>query len=240
MEEKQPLTEASPQPTLAVTPKKKKGKKRRISKHIAEAVAKKNNKAPNNVDDETPKNNTSTGTADAAKNPVVVQKNKRRKMSAVKDPAEAAAYLVAWQKQQQKQSKGGSESSSSCWKFNKNTQSWLIRHMYEADKVSKGNFLVMLDYLKAGDQNTIQRCREDATRRALRYQKLSGSSAPSTTEDVDKSPEVAATKPADGVDGAVASRPAEDEEERWNKLGEHEKRKEYKRAHKVLEQLLLK
>ena len=236
MEEKLPLTETSQKPTAGVTPKKKKGKKRRISKHIADAAKNKSATNPQQVVVDEPKNaDTATNTPAVA---VVAKKHKRRKTSAVKDPAEAATYLMAWQKQHEQN--GGSESASGGWKFNKNTQSWLIRHMYEADKVSKANFEVLLDYLKAGDQNTIQRCREDATRRALRYQKLTTSSAapPTNPEDsVKNSSDAAVTKPQDDGDAANASRQVEDEEERWNKLDEHEKRKEYKRARKVLDQL---
>ena len=54
--------------------------------------------------------------------------------SHVKDPEEAAEYLRQWQL-----SKQGKPSS---WRFNKSTQSWLLRHMYKRDRVAKEPFKV--------------------------------------------------------------------------------------------------
>ena len=202
-----------------VAQKKKKGKKRKISKHIAAAAA-----APS----------TTTTTADSRGETTVVvsapaatktaasgeKRNKKRKLL-VKDPAEAAAYLTSWQEHRQHRSNGdgsGVEKSTN-WKFNKNTQSWLIRHMYEADKVSKGNFALLLEYLKSGDGKTVQRCREEATRRALRYQQFQ--------------------KESDVTKNSASEAAVMEDDERWNKLDEHGKRKEYKRARKVLDILNL-
>ena len=47
--------------------------------------------------------------------------------SDVKDPVEAAAYLKAWEAR-------GTMGAGS-WRFNKSTQSWILRHMYKRDKV---------------------------------------------------------------------------------------------------------
>lgn len=64
--------------------------------------------------------------------------------SDVKDPVEAAQYLVVWDTRED----GG-------WRFNKSTQSWLIRHMYERDKV---NHLERMLLLRACDSLPILLC----------------------------------------------------------------------------------
>jgi len=230
MEEKLEAT-AESKPMVAVQ-KKKKGKKRKISKHIAEAAATKKQQA-----DETTATTDAGGTPKITANKAEASPNKKKRKSAtsiVKDPAEAGAYLISWQKHQK-------DASSSAWKFSKNTQSWLIRHMYEADKVSKGNFAVLLDYIKSGDKNTIQRCLEEATRRALRYQQSSSHEQKDEESDSKNKnkKEDEKERSKNKSDGSATAQEVNgvDEEVRWNKLDEHDKRKEYKRARKVLDTL---
>jgi hypothetical protein len=55
-------------------------------------------------------------------------KNKARKTKGkandhVKDPAEATLYLEQWD-------------AGAGWRFNKSTQAWILRHMYQKDKVT--------------------------------------------------------------------------------------------------------
>ena len=237
MEEKN-LVEAKQNPAVAVVQRKKRGKKRKISKHIAEAASTKEKSDPGDAAATTTAKTVGKVTAN------VVQKKRKTSTTAatIKNPAEAAAYLKSWQQSQQKSEGHANESTS--WKFNKNTQSWLLRHLYEADKVSKGDFAVLLNYLKSGDKSTIQRCLEDATRRALRYQ-TSSADQPTKSGPTEVQDEAGATKTDKVGTGAASATgtaanpvaPGDTDEERWNKLDEHDKRKEYKRARKVLETL---
>ncbi|GMI44440.1 hypothetical protein TrCOL_g5600 [Triparma columacea] len=68
---------------------------------------------------------------------------KRAKKSAnkhVKAPSDASNYLVLWDLKAK-----GTEGHG--WKFNKNTQSWLLRHMYNDEKVGKVAFKLLLAYM---------------------------------------------------------------------------------------------
>ena len=166
------------------------------------------------------------------------QERNAKNPKAVKDPGDVNGYLISWKKQQ-----SGEDVS---WKFNKNTQSWLIRHMYESDKVPKAAFAVLLDYLnglKSGE--TKRRMLVDATRRALRYKDHEKSSE-NTVEDASAEGEIAdVKKPWGSVGTAATSKRADmskgeldvqnEDTARWLKLNEHDKRKEYKRARKILE-----
>lgn len=168
---------------------------------------------------------TSTDTKDDANNEVV--KRKQKKNRHIKDPSEAATYLQEW-----KDSKKG----KSGWKFNKNTQSWLIRHMYEADKIPKGVFALLLEYLSGIEGKTTRTwIRSEASRRALRYknyekgaQRTAGDDADTNLEDVRKEENTPAARQTQSEDDR-------EDEERWKKLDDHDKRKEYKRTRKILE-----
>mmetsp|Transcript_51342 Transcript_51342/g.94881 ORF Transcript_51342/g.94881 Transcript_51342/m.94881 type:complete len:245 (+) Transcript_51342:109-843(+) len=54
-----------------------------------------------------------------------------------KDPEVAAKYLQAWQ----------SRDTDGGWKFNKATQTWLLRHMYDSAAVPKDVFGICLQYI---------------------------------------------------------------------------------------------
>jgi WKF domain len=199
---------------------KKKGKKRKISKHIADSVVNSKNAISSRdtgageqleiANDPTSLTATKTTSAPT---------QKRRKIAShVKDPAEAAAYLTAWQ-------------SKSGWKFNKNTQSWLIRHMY-SDKLSKATFATLLAYLDAAGDSIKQRVIDDATSRAVRYQTTSNHAKGESTE-------TASISTANFRTSAMLASDAEaiEEAKDWEQLSEHDKRKEYKRARKLLDTL---
>jgi WKF domain len=193
---------------------RKKGKKRKISKHIADSVVNSKN-ATSSRDSggeqlEIANDSTSLTTSSAP-----VQK-RRKVVSHVKDPTEAATYLTAWQ-------------NKSGWKFNKNTQSWLIRHMY-TDKLSKATFATLLAYLDAAGDSIKQRVMDDATRRAVRYQTSSSSNSNSTD-----AASTSAVNPSTTMFASDAE--AIDEAKDWEQLSEHDKRKEYKRARKLLDTL---
>jgi len=154
-----------------------------------------------------------------------------------KDIKEAAGYLTNWKKFRAQ------------WKFNKNTQSWLIRHMYESDKVAKGHFVLLMEYLQ-GLQGTgaKERIAQEATRRALRYKEFEeGGSDNKHKEEAKKkaikfAEDTKEAAPVEGEDGKTKKKKkpdptASEDERRWNELDEHDKRKEYKRARKILDTL---
>jgi len=145
-----------------------------------------------------------------------------------KDPSEAASYLSSWRHR---------DAGGGVWKFNKNTQSWLVRHMYDADRISKGTFDDLADYLgglPAGA--TRSRVREDAARRASRYKRWEKSGGGSGGEET---AEVPTKRTEDGDDapesGGGAAGEGGDSDERWAALDDKNKRKEYKRARKILD-----
>lgn len=164
----------------------------------------------------------------------------------MKDPSEAATYLEEWKQSKQENVK------NSNWKFNKNTQSWLIRHMYEADKVPKATFSLLLEYL-AGLEGKTTRVwiRSEASRRALRYKQYEKQGTGKVEEDEGKGTlETTRTTTApnskketkESTEKAVKEGKPTNEEEReeqvrWEKLSDHDKRKEYKRARRVLESI---
>lgn len=163
----------------------------------------------------------------------------------MKDPSEAATYLEEWKQSKQENVK------NSNWKFNKNTQSWLIRHMYEADKVPKATFSLLLEYL-AGLEGKTTRVwiRSEASRRALRYKQYEKqgtgkvedegkgtlettrtTTAPNSKKETKESTEKAVKE------GKPTNEEEREEQVRWEKLSDHDKRKEYKRARRVLESI---
>ena len=187
--------------------KVKRNKRRRISKHVLKSKEK--------------------AAAEEGKTSV---EEKKRKETLVKDPGDVNGYLINWQKHQ--------NGDTEVWKFNKNTQSWLIRHMYEVDKVPKSTFSILLLYLDGlKSPETRSRMLADATRRALRYKKFEESlqkivNAPSSDQIEEEQP---LSSDQSKKQPSQEDRGQDDDFVRWNKLDEHGKRKEYKRARKVLE-----
>jgi hypothetical protein len=154
--------------------------------------------------------------------------SKKKKNKNVKDPNEVANYLSQWKK--------NNDGQESVWKFNKNTQSWLIRHMYEADKLSKVSFTLLLEYLnglKGGDAKS--RILTEATRRAIRYKEYEKV----RDEKGEKDGGDAAEKAPDPAGETTTADLTEQEEDdaRFKKLDDHDKRNEYKRSRKILDTL---
>ena len=232
-------------PATSTSPKKRSAakKKRKISKHILqankdhEALGKARGTDPLPAStptvDPSPVGKTTSSSSSSSK----PKKSKGDANSHVKDVKEAAGYLSNWKQYRQQ------------WKFNKNTQSWLIRHMYESDKVAKGSFGILLEYLGGlQGKGAKDRILQYATRRALRYKKYSerdNDNSKANDKDEESSKQVQFSEDTKAAeDGASktkkskkASSDASEEEARWNALGDHDKRKEYKRARKVLETL---
>lgn len=158
--------------------------------------------------------------------PTPKPKKKPTKKHHIKDPMEAAGYLSSWQQYK--------KDNTSPWKFNKNTQSWLIRHLYETEKVSKGPFSILMNYLEGLEGKTTRvRIRAEASRKALRYKDYEKKrDAGNENEEDDKKQD-----DSEEVTKQTGMTKEEQDEDalRWKKLDDHDKRKEYKRARKVLE-----
>lgn len=124
-----------------------------------------------------------------------------------KPPAEAHNYLILW------------STSRGEWKFNKNTQSWLIRHMYDANLVGKAAFGVMLDYLATIKGGGIrERVVAEAVGRCRWYKLFGADEKDNNSKDEEK------------VDEAIAK-------EMESLADDHEQRKTYKRARRILDAL---
>lgn len=192
--------------------KRVKKKKKRVSKHVLKSRKEADEKSSpqESLPLSSKKNSTTSTPADAP---------------TVKDPSEASNYLKAWE------TKEG-------WKFNKNTQSWLLRHMYEADKVSKNTFNTLLDYLKGlQGKNARKRVLEEATARAQRYRDYEKNKE---TTDTPANSEKKVDEQAIDETSKKTSGNSDNGQfglEYWKGLDDHDKRKEYKRARRVLETL---
>lgn len=197
---------------IMTTKKNAKKKRRRVSKHIlnsSKTRAAGGGASTRSQEDDGRGTNGDGPPVAAAATAKKQQRSKNNKH--VKDPKEAMAYLEQW-----KVSRGLD------WKFNKNTQSWLIRHMYDAALVSKHTFEVLLEYLQDCHADVKKRLCIDATQRAVRYQRHAEKNA-----DGDKN------RYNDNDTAAVDVRA----DESFQQRDEHDKRKEYKRARKLLDAL---
>jgi len=190
-------------------------KKKRIAKHIVRAQDRKRQ-------EEHAKNGTTEPTAGTATTTTAPPKKKKKKSQHVKDPKEAQSYLSLWKYR---------ELAPGTWKFNTNTQSWLFRHMYDSDAVPKASFAILMDYLQGLKGRSRDWANEDAVRRVLRYKEWEKKGTDSNAD-------------ADVVEGEGEGSKKEEKEDddddesddkRFQKLSDHEKRKEYKRARKVVE-----
>ena len=227
---------------------KKKGKKRRISKHIVNSRLpsfKNENEAEPGIE--------SAHTLLNKSQPITVVKEKKvsKKRRNVKDPTDVAGYLTAWKNCQEEHQIDNSVSvvsSKISWKFNKNTQSWLIRHLYDGSKVTKSVFNDAILYFGKANDAVQERLRQDATMRALRYQQYNSKKE---TEQEDMHSQVdTPLKEATGTSmdpkSNVSKTPDEKsfssvigfmDDAQWLQLNDHDRRKEYKRARKLLETL---
>jgi hypothetical protein len=117
--------------------------------------------------------------------------------------------------------------------------------MYEVDKVSKGTFSLLLEYLHGLQGNkTKSRIISEATRRARRYKEhvsrqennnKDGGGESGDDDDKRDTSKLENAEPTTEQPTDMSKEDLEDEEARWKKLDDHDKRKEYKRARKVLD-----
>lgn len=246
--------------------KNKSHRKKRISKHVLESVQRKklanveaglllsataeavgtsrpNNSALVRVEEEA---------AAAAGNKKKESSSRRERKLKLKDPAETSSYLSLWKYDRTSSSTNTTTTNDTAaavaaavkqWKFNKNTQSWLLRHMYDSSKVSKTTFTLLLEYIIAGKGVLLQsKVKEDAKFRARRYKEWETTikkkkedlqQQPLTTED--KQGSSSSSSLVSGVTTTATTTTTVNNE--WKTMDEHEKRKEYKRARKVLDTL---
>ena len=185
--------------------KNKSHRKKRISKHVLEAAEKKNQEQlENNLISAAQGEALTDGTTDGK------QTDSSKSNSKVKDPIDAASYLTLWNHDR--------NNKTGAWKFNKNTQSWLLRHMYNAEKVNKTTFGILVEYICCGGEGTRSRVEEEAKQKAIRYKEWEKKGDSESKSESDT--QVNATT-----------------ETIWCGLSDHDKRKEYKRARKVMEAL---
>jgi WKF domain len=200
---------------------KKKGKKRKISKHIADAKMK-HGKLDST---DTGINDSSNVTVIPTPAALTATPSKKQKLAKhTKDPVDVEGYLMAWKKQQDLLSDGSRITTA--WKFNKNTQSWLIRHLYDTTKISKSIFAIALQYFLKSNINVQQRLRDDATQRAILYQQHQQEKG--TTNHIN-----------DGIDNDDSNANQNETEDSPEVLLEKNHRKEYKRARKILDTLVV-
>ena len=200
--------------------KSKRHRKKRISKHVIESQTKKKQE-----DAEKKLLAASEGngeTSDEVSSASAKDDSKKSTLK-TKDPEEAASYLTLWNLD-----RNNTTSTTKNWKFNKNTQSWLLRHMYCFDKVSKSTFATLVDYICEGGEGTRLRVEEEAKRRARRYKDWEKKQQTNNDDAKQDDGEIAEEK--------KDATPSPDDEN-WNQLDDHDKRKEYKRARKVLDAL---
>ena len=94
--------------------------------------------------------------------------------------------------------------------------------MYDAEKVPKATFSLLMDYMEGVQGGMRERVNEDAVRRAMRYKDWEKNGS----EEAEKKTAV-----------ANADADIEDDNKRFSAMDENEKRKEYKRARKVIDEL---
>jgi hypothetical protein len=171
-----------------------------------------------------------------------------------KDPNEASSYLSLWKYDRSTTTKEKDQNKQ--WKFNKNTQSWLLRHMYNPTKVPKHTFALLLEYLQNGENNVgVQnRVLEEAKFRARRYKEFEKQIQQQQHSEILQEKEGIENVGVQGKeknaqdDDTINKREGERTEissvskqvvgvdsTLWKEMDEHEKRKEYKRARKVLD-----
>ena len=219
--------------------KNKSHRKKRISKHVLQAeerrkqaevekqllsASEKGTTSTSTLEDgDTSKSNTNTPTSSSSES----QKTESTKTPTnSRNPELASSYLTLWSHDQKNNTKS--------WKFNKNTQSWLLRSMYDFDKVSKTTFAILVDYICQGGEGLITRVGEDAKMRARRYKEWDKKMNKKSSEEEQEGEE--------GVDDGESTdmkneKQSSSEDMSWDELDDHDKRKEYKRARKVLDSI---
>jgi len=194
-------------------------KKKRISKHVLKSQEERTKQQQGQKQEQEELNSISPfNDSTTTKNNHSTSPKKTTKIN----PKHVHTYLSTWQ------------NYPSEWKFQKNTQSWMLRNMYQIEIIPKESFTILIGYLKGLKGNDIRkRVQTDAMRRALRYK---GWEKTNTNEVTNKdNDEINQDK--DNAAGNDDDNDNNDEEEErcWKALSDNDKRKEYKRARKVID-----
>jgi hypothetical protein len=117
--------------------------------------------------------------------------------------------------------------------------------MYDADKVPKASFQILMEYMEGlKGEATREWVNKDAIRRVLRYKEWEKRQGGKLVQDEEGTEETKKTEGQDQLDredvnqngdSMSGNNGEQEEEERFKSLSDHDKRKEYKRARKVLE-----
>jgi hypothetical protein len=204
-------------------------KKLRTSKHVLKAqdeqqkqVVIKGSSNSNKASEFAIVENPNQKVAQTAKSPAKIKA--ATKVAVSKDPSEASTYLMLWEQHK----KNGTD-----WKFNKNNQSWLIRHMYETEKVSKTTFSLLMEYFGGLEGKAMRlRIRAEGSRRALRYKEYEKEQQDEKATET-SSKELSAQEVTKNT--GISKQEQDEDAMRWKKIDDNDKRKEYKRARQVLE-----
>ena len=103
--------------------------------------------------------------------------------------------------------------------------------MYDFDKVNKTTFALLVDYICQGGDGLISRVEEDAKTKARRYKNWEKKQNAKIDNEKGEEPKEKDDDTNDD-DKKNAQSPSDQD---WNALDDHDKRKEYKRARKVLD-----
>jgi len=195
-------------------------KKKRIAKHILVSHERKRLEEEGRSGEEPIASITPT--------PVKKKKKKRKKKQHIKDPKEAQSYLSSWKYR---------DAAPGTWKFNTNTQSWLFRHMYDTEKIPKASFAILMEYLQGLKGSSREWANEDAVKRVIRYKEWEKKGANADDEAEGKKESSSNPEEKEKVDDDDGDDDIVNEEKQFKALSDHDKRKEYKRARKVVETL---
>lgn len=162
-------------------------------------------------------------------------------VKSTKNPQVASTYLSLWKYDR---TNNNNNTNNKQWKFNKNTQSWLLRHMYNPIKVPKHSFAILVEYLLNGENVGVKnRVLEDAKFRARRYKEFEKQQSQLQEKGEAEKMEGKEQNTKDDTNKEEAGEQSSSSSPKkvtvvdvsWDKMDEHEKRKEYKRARKVLD-----
>lgn len=218
--------------------KNKSHRKKRISKHVLQAEERrKQAEVEKQLLSAAERTSTSTSDDTSKSNHKPISSESQKIESTIPPPTNtrypelASSYLTLWSHDQKNNTKS--------WKFNKNTQSWLLRHMYDFDKVSKTTFAILVDYICQGGEGLISRVEEDAKMRARRYkewEKKMMMKKSSEQQEGEEGDDATNNKVEDGDSKDTNQKKQSSSDDiSWDELDDHDKRKEYKRARKVLD-----
>ena len=218
--------------------KNKSHRKKRISKHVLQAEERrKQAEVEKQLLSAAERTSTSTSDDTSKSNHKPISSESQKIESTIPPPTNtrypelASSYLTLWSHDQKNNTKS--------WKFNKNTQSWLLRHMYDFDKVSKTTFAILVDYICQGGEGLISRVEEDAKMRARRYKewekKMKKKKSSEQREGEEEGEDATNNEEEEDDEDTNQKKQSSSDDISWDELDDHDKRKEYKRARKVLD-----